>query len=85
MDTFPPSLVLEPGERRGSLATVRWEAKDENLDLKSLVLEYQVGGIERSGARCRSARPKLNGSRDGMRELPRPSRCGLRSLIGPAT
>ena len=56
VDTFPPSLVLEPDERRGSLASVRWEVKDENLNLKSLVLEYQVEGATR-GARCRSARP----------------------------
>ncbi len=45
VDTFPPTLLLEPDERRGSLASVRWEAKDDNLDLKSLVLEYQVEGV----------------------------------------
>ena len=44
VDSFPPSLLLEPDGRRGSLASVRWEVKDENLDLKSLVLEYQVEG-----------------------------------------
>jgi hypothetical protein len=44
VDTFRPSLLLEPDERRGSQASVRWEVKDENLDLKSLVLEYQVEG-----------------------------------------
>ena len=44
VDTFPPSLVLEPEERRGSLASVHWEAKDENLNLKSLVIEYQLEG-----------------------------------------
>ena len=32
------------GARRGSLATVRWEVKDENVNLKSLVLEYQTEG-----------------------------------------
>jgi hypothetical protein len=44
VDTVPPSLVLEPDGRRGSLAGVRWEIKDENLDLKSFALEYQVDG-----------------------------------------
>jgi hypothetical protein len=44
VDSFPPTLLLEPDERRGSIAAVRWEVKDENLDLKSLVLEYQVEG-----------------------------------------
>jgi hypothetical protein len=45
VDTFPPSVILEPDNRRGSLASVHWEVKDENLDLKSLVLEYQVEGV----------------------------------------
>jgi len=44
VDTFPPSLLLEPDTRRGSMASVRRDVKDENLDLKSLVLEYQVEG-----------------------------------------
>jgi len=46
VDTNPPSIVLEPDGRRGSLATVRWEVKDEYLDLKTLVLEYQVEGAK---------------------------------------
>ncbi|MFI5459932.1 MAG: hypothetical protein ACHRXM_31315 [Isosphaerales bacterium] len=60
VDSFPPSLLLEPEGRRGSLASVRWEVKDENLDLKSLVLEYQVEG---AGAwrRVPIRRPKPNG------------------------
>jgi hypothetical protein len=45
VDTFPPTLLLDPDGRRGSLASVRWEVKDENLDLKSLVVEYQVEGV----------------------------------------
>jgi hypothetical protein len=45
VDTFPPSLTLEPDDRRGSLASVHWEVKDEHIDLKSLVLEYQVEGV----------------------------------------
>ncbi len=46
VDTNPPSIVLEPDGRRGSTATVRWEVKDEHLDLKTLVLEYQVEGAK---------------------------------------
>ncbi len=45
VDTFPPTLLLDPDKRRGSVASVRWEVKDENLDLKSLVVEYQVEGV----------------------------------------
>ncbi len=44
VDTVPPRLVIEPDGRRGSVVAVRWNAKDEHLDLKSLVLEYQVDG-----------------------------------------
>jgi hypothetical protein len=44
VDTKPPSLVLEPDGRRGSRVAVRWEVRDENLDLSSLVLEYQAEG-----------------------------------------
>jgi len=60
VDTFPPSLLLEPDGRRGSLASVRWEVKDENLDLKSLVLEYQVEGAG-VWRRVPIGRPKLIG------------------------
>src|SRR5579885_1226510 len=45
IDTAPPSLVLEPERRRGSMVAVRWEVKDEYLDLRSLALEYQVEGV----------------------------------------
>ena len=44
IDTTPPRLVVEPDGRRGSLAAVRWDVRDEHLDLKSLVIEYQVEG-----------------------------------------
>jgi hypothetical protein len=44
VDTLPPSLVLEPDGRRGSMAAVRWEVKDEHLDKKSFVLEYKADG-----------------------------------------
>ena len=61
VDTFRPSLLLEPDERRGSLASVRWEVKDENLDLKSLVLEYQVEGAA-AWQRVPIKRPRLIGA-----------------------
>jgi hypothetical protein len=61
VDSFPPTLILEPDGRRGSVASVRWEVKDENLDLKSLVLEYQVEGAT-SWRRVPISRPKLMGS-----------------------
>ena len=60
VDTFPPTLLLDPDGRRGSLASVRWEVKDENLDLKSLVLEYQVEGWV-CGASADRRGPKLIG------------------------
>ena len=60
VDTFPPTLLLDPDGRRGSLASVRWEAKDENLDLKSLVVEYQVEGVG-VWRRVPIKRPKLIG------------------------
>jgi hypothetical protein len=46
VDTVPPSILLEPDGRRGSLAGVRWEVKDEHLDLKTFLLEYQVDGAK---------------------------------------
>ena len=46
VDTIPPSILLDPDGRRGSLASVRWEVKDEHLDLKTLLLEYQVDGAK---------------------------------------
>ncbi len=59
---MPPSLVLEPEERRGSLASVHWEVKDENLNLKSLVLEYQVEGAT-SWRKVPTSAVKQSGSR----------------------
>ncbi|HEV3166908.1 MAG TPA: hypothetical protein VGZ22_22970 [Isosphaeraceae bacterium] len=44
VDTNPPSLIVEPQGRRGSQASVRWEVRDEHLDLASFVLEYQAEG-----------------------------------------
>jgi hypothetical protein len=61
VDTVPPSIVLEPDGRRGSSASVRWEVKDEHLDLKSLTLEYQVDGA-REWKRVPVRRPALLGS-----------------------
>jgi hypothetical protein len=45
VDTVPPSVSLEPDGRRASMAAVRWTVKDQNLDPKLLVLEYQVEGV----------------------------------------
>ena len=61
VDTAPPSLVLEPDGRRGSLASVRWEVRDAHLDLKSLVIEYQVEGA-REWRSVPIRRPSLIGS-----------------------
>ena len=55
VDSFPPSLLLEPDERRGSIASVRWEVKDENLDLKSLVARIPGRRGELVAAGCPSA------------------------------
>jgi hypothetical protein len=61
VDSVAPSLILEPDGRRGSLASVRWEAKDEHLDLKSLVLEYQAEGAK-EWRKVPIRRPALIGS-----------------------
>ena len=61
IDSVPPSLILEPDGRRGGVARVRWEVKDENLDLKSLTLEYQIVGV-REWRRVPLRRPALLGS-----------------------
>ncbi len=45
VDSTPPSLIVEPLERRGSMASVRWEARDEHLKSKTLYIEYQVEGV----------------------------------------
>lgn len=44
VDTVPPSLVIEQDGRRGSTASVHWEVRDDNLNLNSLVIEYQQEG-----------------------------------------
>ena len=61
IDTVAPSLILEPDGRRGGVVRVRWEAKDENLDLETLTLEYQVVGV-REWRRAPLDRPALLGS-----------------------
>jgi hypothetical protein len=61
VDTFPPSLLLEPDTRRGSTASVRWDVKDENLDPKTLILEYQVEGAG-TWRRVPIKKPRLIGS-----------------------
>lgn len=62
IDTVKPMLSLEPDTRRGSIARVRWEVKDRNLDLRSLILEYQVEGVG-VWNRVPISNPKLIGSR----------------------
>ena len=44
VDTVPPTLSLDSNGRRGSLASVRWEIRDERLDRGSFILEYQAQG-----------------------------------------
>ena len=45
VDTTPPTVVLSPGGRRGSLASVRWDVRDNTvLDRNSFVLEFQAPG-----------------------------------------
>jgi hypothetical protein len=61
VDSTPPSLLLEPDTRRGSLASVRWEVRDEHLDPGSLVLEYQAEGA-RDWRQVPIRRPSLIGS-----------------------
>ncbi len=46
VDSVAPSILLESDGRRGSVAGVRWEVKDEHLDLKTLLLEYQAEGAK---------------------------------------
>ena len=46
VDTVFPVLNLEALPRRGSIASVRWEAIEDHLDLGSLILEYQVAGAK---------------------------------------
>lgn len=61
IDSTEPSLVLEPDGRRGGVLRARWEVKDENLDLNSLALEYQVAGA-REWRKVPLSRPALLGS-----------------------
>jgi hypothetical protein len=44
VDTTPPVLQMEPMERVGDRAAVRWEIRDENLDPKSLEIQYRAEG-----------------------------------------
>jgi hypothetical protein len=42
VDTIPPTLALRASGRRGTVASVRWEAQDERIDINSFTLEYQT-------------------------------------------
>jgi hypothetical protein len=44
VDTTAPVLELKPGGRRGEWASVQWEIRDENLDPKSLSIQYKAEG-----------------------------------------
>ena len=44
VDTTAPTLAVEARPRRGSVVSVRWEVRDEHLEVGSLYLEYQVDG-----------------------------------------
>lgn len=44
VDTKKPSLGITGISRKGSSAVIRWDARDENLDLGTLVLEFSVSG-----------------------------------------
>jgi len=61
VDSVPPTLRLDPAGRKGTMASVRWEVKDDHLDLKSLVLEYQLEGV-REWRRIPKVQPALIGS-----------------------
>ncbi len=61
VDTLPPTIMLDPEGRRGSVAAVRWRVTDENLDLKTLAIEYQVAGA-RDWRRVPIRKAAVNGS-----------------------
>lgn len=44
VDTTKPTIELAPDGRRGSLAGVRWEIRDEHLKPESLTIEYRAEG-----------------------------------------
>ena len=44
VDTAKPTIVLEFDGRRGSRVAVRWEVKDDHLDMKTLAIDYQLEG-----------------------------------------
>ena len=86
VDTFPPTLLLDPDGRRGSQASVRWEVKDENLDLEIAGRGISGRRGRTCGVACRSNVPEVDRrASNGMRALPRRSRYGRRSRIRRAT
>jgi hypothetical protein len=44
VDTQPPVVRLDPITPREGGVGVKWEVRDDNLDLRTLVLEYRAGG-----------------------------------------
>lgn len=61
VDTIPPSLALEARPRRGTIASVRWEVRDEHLEIASLYLEYLTEGSS-SWKQAPLRRPALIGA-----------------------
>ncbi|RUL88593.1 hypothetical protein [Tautonia sociabilis] len=61
VDTTPPSVVLRAMPRRGGVVGVHWSVQDENLDLSTFALEYQVQGAQANSWRRVPARPRLVG------------------------
>ncbi len=65
VDTAPPTIVLDGQGRRGALAAVRWEVRDEYLLSRSFHLEYQVedsGSLEWRPISLRDSDLQLVGS-----------------------
>ncbi len=46
IDTTKPEMTIDPGARRGNLASFNWEVTDEALDLSTLAFDYQVEGTD---------------------------------------
>ena len=61
VDTAKPAVVLRPQPRRGGVVGVLWEVQDENLDLSSFALEYQVQGAPANSWRRVQTQPRLVG------------------------
>ena len=61
VDTTEPSVVVRPMPRRGGVVGVHWTVHDENLDIDSFALEYQIQGAPANSWRRVRAQPRLVG------------------------